>query len=54
MAWIDHNKLIMGSANWTNAAFSRNEDNFFILEPLNKEQNKMLKKVFKQIDIFSN
>jgi cardiolipin synthase A/B len=54
MAWIDHNKLIMGSANWTHAAFSRNEDNFFILEPLNKEQNKMLKKVFKQIDIFSN
>lgn len=35
---IDDEILINGSANWTKAAFTQNNDCFVILSPLNKEQ----------------
>ncbi len=41
-AWIDEKILINGSANWTQAAFSRNRDCFLILYPLTETQNQKM------------
>lgn len=52
-ALIDEKTLIMGSANWTDAAFSKNQDCLLILEELPKEQQKVLKKIWKAVAIAS-
>lgn len=48
-AYIDGSKLAMGSANWTRAAFSKNDDIFFILEPLSDEQIKVMETLWNAI-----
>ncbi len=49
MAIIDDRILINGSANWTLAAFSQNDDCFTILSPLSHEQALKLQKVWREI-----
>lgn len=51
--WIDEETLAMGSANWTTAAFTKNDDFLLILSSLNKKQNLFLKKLWKTIEIES-
>lgn len=46
---IDDSILVNGSANWTKAAFNQNEDCYFILSPLNEEQQKFLNDMWKTI-----
>jgi cardiolipin synthase A/B len=41
-AYIDNATLINGSANWTKAAFTQNDDCFIILHDLNSKQRKIL------------
>lgn len=43
---IDEKILIMGSTNWTKAAFKKNHDNIIILEPLTKKQIKTLSRTW--------
>ncbi|MGA8164165.1 MAG: phospholipase D-like domain-containing protein [Waddliaceae bacterium] len=43
---IDNKILVNGSANWTNAAFSRNDDCFLILRDLNKKQQRHLHRLW--------
>lgn len=45
-AVIDENILIMGSANWTKAAFSRNQDFLLFLSPLNPNQKQFLNRIW--------
>lgn len=49
MALIDESVFILGSANWTQSAFSKNRDFFLILKPLNVSQRLDVKKIFKHI-----
>ena len=46
---IDHEMLILGSANWTRAAFAHNMDCFMMLHPLNVQEKKKLCMVWKTI-----
>jgi phosphatidylserine/phosphatidylglycerophosphate/cardiolipin synthase-like enzyme len=46
---IDGTHLITGSANWTQVAFEKNEDDFLILNLLTKDQKKYIKKMWKCI-----
>ena len=46
---IDDKILFTGSANWTKAAFSKNSDLLLALHPLNKEQRKYMRKIWKTI-----
>lgn len=46
---IDSNTLMIGSANWTKAAFTQNQDCFIILNNLNTLQNQKLNTVWKTI-----
>lgn len=46
MAIIDESILVLGSANWTRSAFSRNDDCFVILWPLSEEQQSYLRKTW--------
>jgi cardiolipin synthase A/B len=48
-AWIDSSIFIMGSANWTQAAFAKNEDFVLILEPLTSSQIDRMQRLWKQI-----
>lgn len=41
-AWIDDSILVMGSANWTKAAFARNEDCLLILHQLTEKQRRFM------------
>ncbi len=41
-AWIDNQHLILGSTNWTRAAFTKNQDCFIILSKLTQRQNAWL------------
>lgn len=50
MVLIDESKFILGSANWTSAAFKKNHDFYLSLSPLTKKQNFDLSKIFKQIE----
>ncbi len=45
-AVIDDRLLIMGSANWTKAAFSKNQDFLFFLFPLTTKQTRFLHKLW--------
>lgn len=47
---IDDTILVNGSANWTKAAFRQNEDCYFVLYPLNAEQQKFLQSMWKTIN----
>lgn len=48
-AFIDEKELIMGSANWTQAAFQKNEDFLLFLTHLDNQKIKFLKKLWKNI-----
>lgn len=48
-ALIDSDTFILGSANWTQAAFKKNRDFILFLSPLNKIQIKNLNKDIKEI-----
>ena len=52
-AYIDEETLILGSANWTRAAFKRNADCFAILETLSAGQKKFMHKLWETIDLES-
>lgn len=52
-AIIDGKTLAMGSANWTAAAFAKNQDCLLILESLSASQQKILKKIWKEVAIAS-
>ncbi|MBS0605178.1 MAG: hypothetical protein JSS60_09125 [Verrucomicrobia bacterium] len=49
-AVIDENLLIMGSANWTKAAFSKNQDFLFFLSPLKEKQCDFFNKLWNIIE----
>lgn len=49
MLIVDDTTLIIGSANWTKSAFTRNDDCFLILSPLSLEQKKFLEKAWSVI-----
>ncbi len=49
-AWIDGSTLVFGSANWTQAAFTHNEDYFMILRHLSHKQKRQLKKIWNVIE----
>ncbi|MES2122279.1 MAG: phosphatidylserine/phosphatidylglycerophosphate/cardiolipin synthase family protein, partial [Chlamydiota bacterium] len=51
--WIDEDTLAMGSANWTTAAFTKNDDFILVLSSLNKKQNLFLRRLWKTIEIES-
>jgi len=53
-ALIDSRVLVMGSANWTKSAFTRNEDYFLILSHLPKKDKKFLKKLWKIVKLETN
>ncbi len=48
-AFIDNKTLILGSANWTKAAFTRNHDCFIILQNLDQTQKKFMQRIWKKI-----
>lgn len=48
-ACIDDKILINGSANWTKAAFTQNDDCFIILHDLNKKQKQLLDQMWRVI-----
>lgn len=47
---IDNQTLLMGSANWTKAAFYSNSDCILILHQLNEEQNKFMDRLWNRIE----
>lgn len=49
-AVIDDNVFVMGSANWTRAAFSKNHDFLLFLSPLQVTEQQFLKKLWKIIE----
>ncbi len=49
MAIIDDSLLILGSANWTNSAFTRNNDCFIVIHKLTKKQSDKLKMLWKVV-----
>lgn len=51
---IDDETLLNGSANWTKAAFTVNDDCFLILSPLNSSQRQTLHKMWEEIKFNSN
>lgn len=46
---IDETILVMGSTNWTQAAFTKNRDCFVVLSPLTQAQRKRLQRAWKRI-----
>lgn len=50
-ALIDNHTLLMGSANWTKAAFGKNQDFFIILSPLSKKQSKYIDNILNIIKL---
>ena len=52
-AWIDQETFVLGSANWTGAAFEKNEDCLLILKRLNSKQKKILTRLWKALAIAS-
>ncbi len=47
--WIDEKTLLTGSANWTKAAFYKNNDCFITLHNLTDEQKSFMKKLWRRI-----
>lgn len=52
-AVIDEETLVMGSANWTKAAFNRNRDFLLFLSPLQPKQRRFLNQLWDIIEIES-
>jgi len=52
-ALIDQSVFVLGSANWTQAAFQKNKDFILFLSPINKKQYEFLNKMVKLIHKFS-
>ncbi len=52
-AFIDGQSLVMGSANWTQAAFKKNEDFLLFFPKLQQNDIKFLKKLWENIDLES-
>ncbi|MES2345679.1 MAG: phospholipase D-like domain-containing protein [Chlamydiota bacterium] len=52
-ACIDQSTLIIGSANWTLAAFAKNQDCFLVLSSLTARQKKYMKNLWKTIRLES-
>ncbi|MBS0628868.1 MAG: hypothetical protein JSS30_01430 [Verrucomicrobia bacterium] len=52
-AIIDSKTLVLGSANWTAAAFAKNHDCLLILENLPPSEQKVIKVIWKQVAIAS-
>jgi phosphatidylserine/phosphatidylglycerophosphate/cardiolipin synthase-like enzyme len=50
MLYVDDRTLVNGSANWTKAAFTKNDDCFFVLHDLNDRQVKTLNSLWNNID----
>lgn len=50
---IDHQTLLNGSANWTKAAFTINDDFFMIITPLKPSQQKVLEEMWDEILLHS-
>ncbi|NGX38776.1 MAG: Cardiolipin synthase [Chlamydiae bacterium] len=48
-ALIDESTLIMGSANWTVAAFTKNQDCLFLFRGLQRQEQKTLNRVWKTL-----
>jgi phosphatidylserine/phosphatidylglycerophosphate/cardiolipin synthase-like enzyme len=46
---IDDTTLVQGSANWTKAAFSKNEDLFIVLSPLTPSQQESLEEIWQAL-----
>lgn len=53
-AFIDDHTFILGSANWTQAAFKRNRDFFILIRSLSKKQVNFLNKVINIIQLESD
>jgi phosphatidylserine/phosphatidylglycerophosphate/cardiolipin synthase-like enzyme len=51
--YVDEKKLVMGSANWTKAAFHKNSDLFIIFHQISKNQKKFMNKLQKIIELES-
>lgn len=49
MMIIDNSSFVLGSANWTKAAFTKNHDFYLTLSPLTKNQYRSIKSIFKNI-----
>ncbi|MFI5334551.1 MAG: phosphatidylserine/phosphatidylglycerophosphate/cardiolipin synthase family protein [Chlamydiales bacterium] len=49
-AWIDRSTFILGSANWTRAAFTQNQDCLMILHHLKFKHKKQLEKIWNIIE----
>lgn len=49
-ALLDNETLILGSANWTKAAFNKNEDFLLFLTPLEKQQMQFLNQLWNVIE----
>lgn len=49
MMIVDDERLLSGSANWTMAAFKKNDDYFMTLYPLNLEQKEKIRKIWDSI-----
>ncbi|MBI2742526.1 MAG: hypothetical protein HYX48_01245 [Chlamydiales bacterium] len=52
-ALIDSSTLLLGSANWTQAAFARNQDCFLVLPALSQKQLSQIQKIWKIIELES-
>ncbi|KIC73214.1 hypothetical protein DB42_CE00190 [Neochlamydia sp. EPS4] len=47
--WLDDHTLEVGSANWTKAAFTQNDDCFLVLHPLTHEQRQHMQNLWQAI-----
>jgi cardiolipin synthase A/B len=52
-AYIDQKSLVLGSANWTKAAFTKNQDTLLFLNHLNAKHRKTLNKLCRTIKLES-
>lgn len=51
MMLIDDTHFILGSANWTKAAFKKNHDFYLVLSPLLSHQTKVIRSIFHKISL---
>jgi phosphatidylserine/phosphatidylglycerophosphate/cardiolipin synthase-like enzyme len=49
-AFIDEQLLVMGSANWTKAAFQKNCDSLIFIHSLNESQKQFMKRLWQRIE----
>lgn len=53
-AWIDGKRLVLGSTNWTKAAFKRNQDCFLIFHDLPENQKNYIENLKEIIELEAN